>query len=200
MANSDKKAQIMQAAEKLFTSRRFHEITTDDIAKQAKVGKGTIYRYFADKDELFFQTAMSGFDEMCDLLHRGGHEGEGFSQQLLRSCRQISQFFQRRRQLFRMMQAEEAPVPWRNDDMRRRWLANRGRLVAAVGAILAKGVAEGVLRKDIPPAVLASFLMGMLRTRARDLHNAPEPMQSLELVVELFVRGAGDGTGVTARP
>jgi len=193
MSSEAKRAQIMQAAEKLFASRRFHEITTDDIAREAKVGKGTIYRYFPDKDELFFQTAMSGFDEMCDLLHRGAQEQEGFRSQILMACRQISQFFQRRRQLFRMMQAEEAPILWHNDDMRRRWLGNRSRLVSAMGQIIDKGVSEGLIRSDVQSTVLAQFLMGMLRTRARDLHDAPEAMQSLELVVELFVRGAGNG-------
>ncbi|RPI59812.1 MAG: TetR/AcrR family transcriptional regulator, partial [Planctomycetaceae bacterium] len=64
----DKRLQIMQAAEKLFTSRRFHEVTTDDIAKSAHVGKGTIYNYFKDKDDMFFQMATNGFDELCDLL------------------------------------------------------------------------------------------------------------------------------------
>ena len=40
MIEQDKRQRIMQAAEKLFSSRRFHEITTDDVAREAKVGKG----------------------------------------------------------------------------------------------------------------------------------------------------------------
>ena len=66
----DKRLAIMQAAESLFTSRRLHEITLDDVAREAQVGKGTIYRYFQDKDDLFFQTATQGFDELCDLLQQ----------------------------------------------------------------------------------------------------------------------------------
>lgn len=180
----------MQAAEKLFASRRFHEITTDDIARQAKVGKGTIYRYFQDKDDLFFQTAMSGFDEMCELLRDGVSDGDDFRLQLLEAAGKISQFFQRRRKLFRMMQAEEAPTLWHNNDLRQRWMTNRGRLVDAIGEIIARGVAQGHIRKDIPPAILSHYLLGMLRTRARDLHDATEPHQSLELAVELFLQGS----------
>ena len=192
MSGSDKKILIMQAAEKLFTTRRFHEITTDDIARMAKVGKGTIYRYFQDKNELFFQTAMSGFDELCELLQKGVLDGDSFRRQLLEACRRISGFFQRRRQLFRMMQAEEAPTLWHTGQMRRRWLSHRGRMVGAMADIVAKGVAEGEIRSDIPPDVLATFLLGMLRTRARDLREAPEAFGSLEIVVELFCRGAGE--------
>jgi TetR/AcrR family transcriptional regulator, fatty acid metabolism regulator protein len=192
MASEDKRILIMQAAEKLFTSRRFHEITTDDIARQAKVGKGTIYRYFQDKDDLFFQTAMSGFEEMCDLLRKGVSEDGDFRRQLLEAARQISGFFARRRQLFRMMQAAEAPVLWHNNDMRQRWLANRERLVSAIGEIIARGVTQGHIRKDIPPAILGQYLLGMLRTRARDLQDAPAPYQSLETAVDLFLVGSFD--------
>jgi len=51
--------------EKLFTSRRFHKITVDDVAQAAQVGKGTIYRYFQNKDDLFSQTAPALFSGAC---------------------------------------------------------------------------------------------------------------------------------------
>jgi hypothetical protein len=60
-----------------------------------------------------------------------------------------------------------------------------------VAGILRKGLAEGSLRDDIPPELLAHFLLGMLRTRARDLAHAPKEMQRHELVIDLFLRGAG---------
>ena len=181
----------MAAAETLFTARRYHEITTDDIAQAARVGKGTIYRYFRDKDDLFFQVAMSGFDELCELLQRRVPEAAPFEAQLLSACDAIRGFFDRRAQLFRMMQAEEGRMHWCRPQIRERWSACRRRLVAAVAAIIHKGVDEGPIRSDIPCEVLASFLLGMLRTRGRDLKDAPAAMQSNELLVDLFCRGAG---------
>ena len=68
MENSDKRQSIMQTAERLFKSRRIHEITLDEVAQKAKVGKGTIYLHFQNKDDLFFQVATSGFDELCGLV------------------------------------------------------------------------------------------------------------------------------------
>ena len=93
MPDQDKRLRIMQAAEKLFASRRFHEITTDEVARQAQVGKGTIYRFFRDKDDLFFETAYAGFDEMCQLVRQKVSPKAAFSQQILQACVQISQFF-----------------------------------------------------------------------------------------------------------
>lgn len=190
MARASKSQQIMQAAEKLFTSRRFHEITMDDVAREAGVGKGTIYRYFHDKDDLFFQTAMAGFDELCELLGRHVPGQACFSEQLLIACRQISGFFAYRQQLLRMIQTEDGRMPWCQGEMHERWMTRRKRLVAALAEMIRKGVSEGEVREDIPAEVLASFLMGMLRTRGRDLGDMPADMRQYEIVVELFCCGA----------
>jgi AcrR family transcriptional regulator len=45
--------QILAVAARLFGSRRFHEVRMEDIAAEADVGKGTLYRFFKDKEELY---------------------------------------------------------------------------------------------------------------------------------------------------
>ena len=66
--SGDKRQEIMGAAASLFANRRYHELTLDKVAKKAKVGKGTIYLYFKDKDDLFRQTAKWGFEQFCESL------------------------------------------------------------------------------------------------------------------------------------
>ncbi len=190
MARRNRQREIMAAAESLFTSRRYHEITTDDIAAAAHVGKGTIYRYFKDKDDLFFQVATSGFGEMCELLHRRVPEDAPFREQLLSACGEIPGFFERRKQLLSMMQAEGDRMQWCSETVQKRWMARRRKLVAAVAAILRKGVEEGEIRSDVPAEVLAHFLLGMLRTRGRDLGHLPAKLRRDEFLVDLFCRGA----------
>ena len=190
MARQNKKQQIMLAAEKLFTSRRYHEIKLDDIAREAKVGKGTIYLYFENKDDLFSQTATSGFEQMCQLLAQSVSPKAPFIEELLTACRQISKFFEKRHQLFRMMNEEDIRLCFSKGNIREKWLNKRRLLVAAVAAIMRKGINEGKVRGDILSEVLADFLLGMLRTRARDLVDAPEAMRQHTIVVDLFCNGA----------
>src|SRR3954453_19395952 len=45
--------KILTAAARLFATHRFHEARMEDIAAAAEVGKGTVYRYFKDKEELY---------------------------------------------------------------------------------------------------------------------------------------------------
>jgi len=191
----DRRTEIMQATEKLFTSRRFHEITLEDVARQAGVGKGTIYQHFADKEDLFVQTAARGFAELCDLLTAAVPDGASFAEQLPRMCRQIDAFFRRRRQLFRMMQSEEAHMQWCKGQARAHWMQHREKLLWAVAQVIEKGVAEGAIRSDIPSAVLAAQLLGMLRTQSRHESGDSCAEWPLQLTVELFCNGAAAPRG-----
>jgi AcrR family transcriptional regulator len=47
-----KRGAVMKAALELISQHGFHGTSTDMIAKHAKVGMGTIYRYFSSKDVL----------------------------------------------------------------------------------------------------------------------------------------------------
>jgi AcrR family transcriptional regulator len=199
MKTPNKRQLIMQAAERLFTNRRIHEITLDEVARHARVGKGTIYLYFKNKDDLFFQVATSGFDELCELLQRKVPEDAPFADQLLEMCVEISAFFRGRREMFCMMQAEDARMPGCKDRLSERWFVHRKKLVAAVAGVIGHGVADGLVRKDIPPEALAAFLLGMLRTRTQDLRDAPQHLQRYELVIDLFLKGVAGASAAAGR-
>jgi AcrR family transcriptional regulator len=51
-ASNKKRERVIDAALKIFDRDGFHRATMDDIAKLADVGKGSIYRYFVNKEDL----------------------------------------------------------------------------------------------------------------------------------------------------
>ncbi len=196
---TDKKLRIMQAAERLFTTRQFHEITLDQVARRANVGKGTIYLYFQDKEDLFFQTAVAGFDDMCQLLHDGAVQGAAFREEILGTCRQINDFFLKRRPLFRMIAAEGDRVLGRGGSLRDRWLQRRKRLTEALAAILTRGMAAGDVRSDIPAEIMAEYLLGMLRARATELEGGPSPCGAIPCSSTCSPRGPAAPSAPTKR-
>jgi len=56
----ERRVEILEAATKVFASKGFHAAKVEEIAEEARVGKGTIYEYFASKSELF--------DHMVDYM------------------------------------------------------------------------------------------------------------------------------------
>ncbi len=57
---ADKKISIINAATELFSEKGFHDVKLSEVARRANVGKGTIYTYFASKDELLIQCLLYG--------------------------------------------------------------------------------------------------------------------------------------------
>ena len=56
--------KILGAAARLFATQRFHEARMEDIAAAAAVGKGTLYRYFGDKDQLYRALLVRAAEQM----------------------------------------------------------------------------------------------------------------------------------------
>ncbi len=197
--NADKRARILRAAEEMLPLLRPHEVKLDDVATAAGVGKGTIYLYFKDKEDLFLHLAMAGFEELCGMIRKEASANGEFPARLLAVCRKISGFFERRRALFRVMQADPPKSPAFTDSAYEQWMERRRDLVTAVADLMAGGQREGVLRRDVPPAVLANFFLGMLRTRARDMGEESETHRDHAFVIRLFAEGAGNGGRMKTR-
>jgi len=49
-----RRAQIVEAAVRLFSQRGYFQTTIEDIAEAVPVSKGLVYKYFKDKDALLF--------------------------------------------------------------------------------------------------------------------------------------------------
>jgi TetR/AcrR family transcriptional regulator, fatty acid metabolism regulator protein len=58
--------RILEAAERLFAEKGFHETAMDEIVRASKVSKGGVYFHFPSKEELFFAL----LDKLADALQR----------------------------------------------------------------------------------------------------------------------------------
>jgi AcrR family transcriptional regulator len=55
---------IADAAYRLFASSSFEAVTVEDIAREAEFGKGTLYLYFANKEEILLYIFAQGIEEL----------------------------------------------------------------------------------------------------------------------------------------
>jgi AcrR family transcriptional regulator len=190
----DKKNRIMAAAESLFKTGQLHEITLEEVARLADVGKGTIYQYFDSKDDLFFQTAIATFDQMCELLGQDVAAEATVEQHLRRACEAICKFARERRPLFRLIHAEGERTRGKGGGLRQQWNRHRRKMTQIVAGIIRSGVPRGEVRDDISAEVLAEYFLGMLRTRISELEGLSEEDRGGETLVSLFIHGltAGD--------
>jgi len=55
-----RKTGIIDAAERLFFSRRYEDVSMDDIAREVELNKATLYLYFENKETLFATLVLRG--------------------------------------------------------------------------------------------------------------------------------------------
>ena len=184
----DKQREIMRAAETLARTRRFHEIKLDDVARLAKVGKGTIYLHFQDKEELFFQTATHGFGELCRRVENAISADASFQEQLQAICAELSKFFKKREHLFRMMLESRGTES--GETLFQRWMVQKLEMVSAVAGVIRRAQQAGTVRGDIMPDILAGYFLGMMRARFMDMpppENGDE--EAIRELIALFCGG-----------
>src|SRR3989475_12266484 len=56
--------RILRAAETIFARRDYHEVQMDDVVQACGVGKGTLYRYFPSKQELYLAVMFEGIERL----------------------------------------------------------------------------------------------------------------------------------------
>lgn len=64
----DKKTLIVHTAQKLFSQFGLRKVTTDDIAKNARISKATLYKFYSSKEDIFQEVVELETDQMISHI------------------------------------------------------------------------------------------------------------------------------------
>jgi AcrR family transcriptional regulator len=175
--------RILDVAAHLFGARQFHKVRMDDIAAEADVGKGTLYRYFRDKDELFFalveRAAVQLNCRVNDSVTREP-DARGKIEALVRT---ILAFFDEQPHLFDLIQRAEVlrgpNVAWRQ---------TRDALVGLTLRVFTEARERGDFA-IADPDLATLMLLGALRSVIR-FGEQPRPADLVARIVDNFLKGA----------
>ena len=185
----DIRTKILEAAEREFKDKRYHELKLDAVARTAGVGKGTIYRYFKNKEDLVCHLATNGHEKLCEFLEGYGKEDAcGLAELLEKTVEAMSRFYCSRHTLVRIME-QQGQLESLQHKFRMELRAHRNRLIELVAAILEREDFRSELRNDIDMRVQANFLLGLIRARDLNFKGWKERIPSAKTVVSLFLNG-----------
>lgn len=72
-----RKNLILDVAEKIFSAKPFDDVNMRDLAKEVGISPGSIYTYFPDKETLYVEVSLRGFQRavsiMKDMLDSGDY-------------------------------------------------------------------------------------------------------------------------------
>lgn len=177
-----RRAQILEAAAKVFARKGFHQTTTREVATEAGMAEGTIYNYFGNKRELLVAlVAHLGTSTFWPLLDQIRHvEGPDFFRLILRD----------RIALIRQYGAHITVVLselLHDEELRLAFIQRVGlRLLVAILPEIQRRIDRGEFRR-IEPQVLLPMFMGatLAALAANEISLAGRRLSDEELVEHL---------------
>jgi AcrR family transcriptional regulator len=189
MTRRDNHAVILRIAEEMFLTRGFDQVTLEDVRIRAKVGKGTIYRYFKNKEDLYARVILSGLDEL-DATIKEHADGTGTTEgKLLAAATAMQRFYGKRRSLIRLLHTEEVRRKLNSRSLHEELRARRQGPVKRLASIIRAGVKSREYSGKIPALTAARMFMALTREAARTRSGLGSRALPLGHAVELFLDG-----------
>ncbi len=155
---------IIDAAERIFFTRGFENLTMDEVAEEAELSKGTLYLYFKSRDDLQFAIFMRGSDILMRMMNDNlSDESDGY-RNLLALAGSFIRFSKEYRDYFNLfMHFETIRMNELNIDQEQIqvYLKEQSPL-ALVSRQVARGIEDGSMRADLLPEVFSATLWSQM--------------------------------------
>lgn len=188
---SKRKDQILKAAQNVFSLKGFHDARIDDIAKEACVGKGTVYQYFSSKQEVFDEAFIMSINQ----IH------ERFDEIISCNCT----FIDKTKKITNFILTEAIQVTGRIDSI----CASEGIVSKKLGEVyenhmvyiykildelIEQGKNENIIKKDIDTEVISTIMIGSIKQYFVKNNLKPAStvsMNEINKYIDLFLNGFG---------
>lgn len=187
--------EIIDAAMALWAEKGFAATRLDDIASEAGIAKGTIYRYFSSKEDLFEQSVETRLVATMDSIGAHGATFDGTTEELLRQFfdAMLSQMADQKGYVFiKVLISEGHRFP---DMVERYRTVALARGMQVVRGILARGVARGELHPNAadtdPRLIVGPVILATLWDVVFNADSPAERRAFIDSFVRLLMRGLG---------
>ena len=191
MAEKNQKRQdILSSARALFKDKGFHNTKMDEIALAAGVGKGTLYEYFKNKQDIFDEACIEYVDLMIENIKYICNMDNTFKEKLLI--------------LFNgklKMESEFANMTIDNilsskniisEKTVKTIIGKTSEIYSLISNIIDQGKEEGVVIKNIQSEILACMVVGTISEYFRlKLHNKEYEIKENDVIFDLLYNGLG---------
>lgn len=156
--SSERSEAILEQAIRTFAELGFRATDVQMIADRAGVGKGTVYRHFGTKEELFWSAAFEVFKRMRTTLVQAESGVSGAVAKLRATCLAYGRFFEQNPDYLEMFVQDRAEFRGTGPDT---YKQDHEELVRRFHTIVECGIAAGELR-PIDPHKTVIALSGLL--------------------------------------
>ncbi len=176
---------ILEGAADVFGATPFDEVLVDQIARRAGVGKGTLYRYFSSKEDLYIGMKVAGLPRLQERVEQAVAAAKTPEEKVRMMAREMVAYFWQET-LFIALVPKNPGEERKSEPV---WQKERDAFRARLAKILSEGEAAGVFRKVDRLRAAVFFFAGLLR--AAILNRRPEdtPEGVGDEITDFFIRG-----------
>jgi AcrR family transcriptional regulator len=178
--------EILDTAATIFAQHGYQDTEMQLIADAIEVGKGTIYRYFPSKQELFLKAVSRGMDRLRLAVRSAYEPIEDPLERVTVAIRAYLTFFRNHPQYVELLIQERAQF---RDRKKQTYFEHREKYVGEWRQMYADLIAEGRLR-DVPVARIldgvSDLVYGTMFTNHFAGRHKPLEAQAKDLVDILF--------------
>jgi AcrR family transcriptional regulator len=182
-----RKREILESAEKLFSGKKGLNATMDDLAEMTELGKGTLYLYFPNKENLLQVLAEKGIGLLRKRLRRVIDDSKTGVEQLSDNGDSFVKFLKDKPfYAFLILKYENTVV--KDTNLGTQILLIEP-LLEILHGILKKGKNDGTVRSDIGTKELVTILWSQMLGILNTLHGRKESLQIYGVDVDWIIRG-----------
>lgn len=183
----DQQAVLRQAIE-LFNRRGYDATSIDDLAKELKVTKSAVYHHVPSKEYLLsaaLDQALDGLTQLVDQAQAEAGTSSAYDRLHATLHRSVHILIENLAAVTLLLRVRG------NSDVERQALARRRHVDEAFAALVAEAIAEGSLRDDLDPGLVARLLFGLVNslTEWYDPHGATTADQIADALTTLTLQG-----------
>lgn len=156
MAKEEKRIEILKAALKVISVMGFEGAKMEDIAKEAGVGKGTIYEYFDSKNTLFTEMLRHCTMQFQEGLVKALAEGEDMVEKIRNLSKYGADFLSAHALLMNSPMVNHSLPVETKEQMKKDWNA----IFKLVEDELRKAIQTREIRANVDPEMAASVIIG----------------------------------------
>ena len=191
---SEKSAVILEQAIRTFAELGYRGTDVQVIADRAGVGKGTVYRYFGAKENLFWTTVFEVFKRLRHALTEAERAESGAVAKLRAACLAYGEFFDQNPDYLEVFVQDRAEFRGTGPEA---YKEDHEKLLQRFVGIVEQGIATGEVR-PVDPRTTMIALSGLLYgATVQDCYLA-HGMPMREVIghgIDAFLAGIAPGAG-----
>lgn len=184
----EKIERILSAACQLFAESDFHNVSMEEVAISAGVGKGTLYNYFQSKDDLYFSILQSRLEKLLEVLENAYSNRCDFIRNLRSLILHLYSFMSKYRYFHQIWNREENSLEQKNNTV---ILDMRNKILTLIRRVLIQGQNEKLLKKSIDIDISVKFIYCMINYLSKDNNAGYMKEIRIDSLMQILLTGIG---------